>query len=280
MLFVGSSVALLAVSLLLGAVTYKSIFVNFIVQKIFAKRIKTKNKKKSDFKAFFTMEWKGLFRSANYCYTYLGMAVAMPIMVWLCNNFIINFAVEKIGQNIIWGTTLLVCLIFISIICSPSASFISKEGDSYWIMKINPKGIKNIILAKSLVGFIVSSVASIVTFLMVISLKYVNVYQALIICAVSIVYSIGIICVGLLINLIWPNMFTKEKENNSNLITLMFITFMISLGIGVGAILLTFKQSLVYAYIMSASAVSIFAVAGIIVLITSYKKLFNKMEVG
>ena len=279
-LYFGISIVLPVISTLLSAVCYKTIFVQFLVQKIFSKRYKSTNKIRKPFATYFFMEIKELFRNSTYAFTYFGMAVAMPIMVFVCNTFMLGFAVERLGENIIFGTTLLVVLIFVSMICSPSASFISKEGNSFWILRTNPNGIRIPLLAKSFVGVVVSICALVTTIILIVSFGFIDIWSGLIILGFALIYIFGLISCGLTINLARPNLFDGEKENNNNLLLLMFIGFLFSLLIGVVVIVLSFSVSHLASILTALGVIVLFAVSNLLILLKLYPKLYARMEVA
>lgn len=272
------SAAILIIGYLIGAISYKSIFTNYLIEKNYARYLKTENKFRNPFKAFFIMEFKELFRSSNYSYTYFGMAVAMPIMVYICNQFIIDFAVERIGEAIIFGTTLLVVLVFISMICSPTASFISKEGESFWIIKTNPHGIATPLLAKSLVGVMAAGVAMVTTLIVLIAFEFVWLPYALIIFAIAIVYMLGLIALGLLINLAKPNLFKGHQENPTNMLLLMVVSFVFALVMGILCIVFTFTMGVEGAMVICLLISLVFSTTTIAILLTTYSKLYRRIE--
>lgn len=277
-LFLFTTVLFVALGYIVGAFSYRNIFTNYMIEKNYARHMTTKNRVKNPFAAFFIMEFKELFRSSNYSYTYFGMAVAMPIMVWICNKFIINFAVERIGEAIIFGTTLLVVLVFISMICSPTASFISKEGESFWIIKTNPHGISIPLFAKSLVGVIAASFAMVTTLIVLVAFKFVWLPFALVIFAIAIVYMLGLIALGLIINLLKPNLFSANQENPSNMLLLMVISFTLALLMGILCIFLTFTMGMDVAMLGCLLIAAVFSAITIPVLFATHKKLYRRIE--
>lgn len=278
-LFFILSTVLFIISQLLCSLSYNKIFIKSIVEKTNAKIIRTSNKKRSAFKSYFVAEFKYLFRSSTYSYTYFVMALSMPIMILICNKFIVNFAIERVGSSIVFGTTLLVVLVFISIICSPSASFLSKEGNNYWILKTNPCGIKTPLFAKSLVGVLSSLVALICTSFVLVFGKFITIGQTLIILTISILYLLGLISFGLLTNLIRPNLFKNGVENNSNTIILMVISFSLSIFFGIITIIQSLNASLNNAIIFATCGVLLFSIVSISSLLLLYPKLYRRLEV-
>lgn len=278
MIFVVSVLCFLS-GALLSACTYKNIFNRALVEKNAAKVIKTKTQKRNAFKTYFVTEVKDIFRNSSHAYTYFGMAIAMPMLVYSCGKFMLSFAVERIGENIIFGTTLLVVLIFISIICSPTSAFISKEGESFWILKTNPRGIKFPLFAKSVVGIATAVSSLIFTLVLLVTTGLIKIVPAILILALSLVYIIGLVALGLILNLYKPNLFYSNKENNANMITHMLVGFVLSIGVGVLAIFISFKYSIFMVALFCAIIVVVFALLAVLILFTQYKKLYAKMEV-
>lgn len=277
--YMGISLIILVLGVLIGTISYKNIFISNMSEKIGQKHIKSTTKKRSAFVAYLVLEIKELFRKSNMLFTYVGMSVAMPFMVVYCNKFIIDFAVKKIGSSIITGTTLLVVLLFVSIICSPVSLFISKEGDKFWILKTNPNGIKIPLFAKSLVGICFSGLASVVSVIIVCIVGYVKWTEGIIILGIAIVYTFSLVSFGLSLNLAMPNIFHSEKENTLNMAIMMLIGFIISATLGIFAIIKSFSMETLNILLVCLGIVGILATVGLVTLFTQYKRLYLKMEV-
>jgi len=275
---VGVSVWVLILSIILGSVCFKSIFNQTLQSKSYAKTIKIKGKTRKPFKAYFVNEFKSMFRNADYAFTYFGMAIAMPVMVFFCNKFIIEFAVDNLGTSMVLGTTLLVVLVFVSIICSPTASFISREGDNFWLLKTNPNGITIPLLAKSLIGCIVSIGALFVSLVITVIVGYLSVWYGLFVFGIASIFIIGLVAMGLLINLCRPSIFYSNIEHNFNMVLHLFIGFIIAVGMGILSIVLSYKIPLWGVSLIALGIVLIFSTILVVVLWTQYKKLYLKVE--
>lgn len=278
-LFFISSLLLFGGSVAIGACSYNYFFVKSLAQKSFIKRLKTTNKKRNAFWAFFVLELKETFRSINYSYTYFGMAVAMPYMVWICNSFIIKFAIENLGSQIIFGTSLFVVLVFVSIICSPSAAFISKEGDNIWILKTNPYGLKTPLYAKSLVGAMSCAISIFATTIVLIVLKHVSILQALAIMLIAFIFMTGVVSLGLFINILRPNIFKLNHQNNSNILLLILFSFIISLIVGIFSIVYCLFYPVYLVTLVSLAIVICFSIITVSLLLTNANRLAYKVEV-
>lgn len=278
-IFIGVSVALIAIVYFMNILLYEKSFKALL----FAKTnpislIQARDKKRSGFISYFITDFKLLFRSSSYAYTYFGISFAMPIMVILCNKLMLEFAVDNLGQNIVFGTTLLVVLMFLSIICSPTSSLISKEGDNFWLLKTNPKGITIPLIAKSLIGVTISFCSLMVTIILICTLKYIAWLQGLILIGICIIYIIGLVSCGIFINLVRPNLFKNNKEKKSNMVLHMIIGVVISIFLGIFSIIGSFNLKFTYIILVCLAVVLVYTLLFSILTITLNKKLFIKME--
>ena len=278
-LFIGSSAIIILIAIYLNQSSFKRIFNSLMLDKHAAKIIKSKDKPKKVFTSYFNYELKSLYRSSTYSFTYIGMAIVMPFMTYYCNKFIIDFASERLGQNMIFGTTLLVILIFTSMICSTTSTFISREGESYWILKTNPNGIKKPLIAKSLVGVLFSSLAIIASVSLAIYTDQIGLKQGCFISGISLIYILGLVCMGMNINLFKPNLFYSNKENNSNIVSHLTIGLIVSILIGIYSMIRGFTAKFDSLAIVCIYIVSIFTLINVLILVLFNKKLYRRMEV-
>jgi ABC-2 type transport system permease protein len=115
---------------------------------------------------FFTLlkkEFLQVMRSTNYSFQYFVLACSMPVMVYFCNKIAIGIGKNDIGDKIILGLTLLVMLIFNTVIISFSATSITREGDNFYHTKVIPVSIRTQLLAKFTMYLLVSILANVVT---------------------------------------------------------------------------------------------------------------------
>ena len=91
-----------------------------------------------------------ILRSFNYSFQYLAMAFAAPVMVYYCNDLAATMGRNTLGAAIVPGLTLMVIVIFSSIIVSFAATSISREGNAFYHTKIIPVSYTTQVLAKLL----------------------------------------------------------------------------------------------------------------------------------
>ena len=136
-----------------------------------AYRKKTKNRRKPIFFSLLHKEFIQIFRSVNYSFQYFVLACAMPVMVYSCNKIAIAIGMNDIGYKIIPGLTLLIMLIFNTVIISFSATSISREGNNFFHTKVMPVSIVTQLAVKFTLYHIVSFAANTITAVIIIFSK-------------------------------------------------------------------------------------------------------------
>lgn len=126
---------------------YKTILYGIETQKASFKK-KIKDKRRPVGYALFRREFYLILRSFNYSFQYFAMACAAPVMVFFCNRLAATMGTESIGAGIMPGLTLMVIVIFITIIVSFASTCISREGSCFYHTKVIPVSYTNQILVK------------------------------------------------------------------------------------------------------------------------------------
>ena len=126
---------------------YKTILYGIETQKASFKK-KIKDVRRPVGYALFKREFYLILRSFNYSFQYFAMACAAPVMVFFCNRLAATMGTESIGAGIMPGLTLMVIVIFITIIVSFASTCISREGASFYHTKVIPVSYTNQILVK------------------------------------------------------------------------------------------------------------------------------------
>ena len=107
---------------------------------------------RSQFSALFRKEFLLIFRSFNYSFQYLAMAVAAPVMVYYCNDLAVSYGQSTVGSAIVPGLTLMVITLFTTIIVSFASTTVSREGMCFYHTKIIPVSYKNQVLVRSYIA--------------------------------------------------------------------------------------------------------------------------------
>ena len=100
-----------------------------------------------------------ILRSFNYSFQYLAMACAAPFMVFFCNRLAASMGTKSVGAGIMPGLTLMVIIIFVTIIVSFASTSISREGNCFFFTKIIPVSYTKQVLTKFFLYSIVAVVS-------------------------------------------------------------------------------------------------------------------------
>ncbi len=122
---------------------------------------------RSQFSALFRREFFLIFRSFNYSFQYLAMAVAAPVMVYYCNDLAVSYGQSTVGSAIVPGLTLMVITLFTTVIVSFASTTVSREGMCFYHTKIIPVSYKNQVLVKLFLYGIVALISTAVSCLVV-----------------------------------------------------------------------------------------------------------------
>ncbi len=137
---------------------YKTILYGIETQKASFKK-KIKDKQRPVWYALFRREFYLILRSFNYSFQYFAMACAAPVMVFFCNRLAATMGTESVGASIMPGLTLMVIVIFVTIIVSFASTCISREGNCFYHTKVIPISYTNQILVKFLLYTLTGSLS-------------------------------------------------------------------------------------------------------------------------
>ncbi len=127
---------------------YNTILKGIETEKTSFQKKNAKNRKRTIFGTLLNREFFLIFRSFNYSFQYLAMACAAPVMVYYCNALAATMGKKSVGASIIPGLTLLVIIIFVTIIVSFASTSISREGNVFYHTKVIPVRFSTQILTK------------------------------------------------------------------------------------------------------------------------------------
>lgn len=175
----------------------------------------------------------------------------MPVMVFFCNRIAISIGLNDIGNKIVPGLTLLIMLIFNTVIISFSASSITREGANFYHTKVMPVSIKTQLAVKFVMYFLVSFIANTVTIAIIIFSKQMVVdgsgmdyIKPLAIYAVSLLLSVGLTLYSMKIDIIRPRFNLggdgELVSNNINTTHSVIVGLIIALVFGVTGMLMPY----------------------------------------
>lgn len=204
---------------------------------------------------FFTLlhkEFLQVFRSVNYSFQYFVLACAMPVMVYFCNNITIQLGQNQIGEQIALGMSLLVMLIFATVITSFAATSTSREGDNFYHTKVAPVSVHTQLAAKFVMYVIVSALANGVCALVLYLTKQFDLTTSAWLLAVSESCSIALTLISMRMDINRPyfNLSGEGEVVNNNASTTLSVAagFAVALTEGILCMLLSYLADIKLAF--------------------------------
>ena len=239
-----SGVLFALTSLLIVFIYHKTLLRNVEIEGSAFHKKRAKNKTKSIFITLLRKEYLQVLRSVNYSFQYFVLAFSMPVMVYYCNKIAIEIGRNDIGEQIILGLTLLVMLIFNTVIISFSATSVTREGDNFYHTKVIPVSIRKQLFVKFTMYMIVSVLANIATLGLIVYTKQISLVDALKLYGIVQILAIGLTLRSMKFDIKRPRFnLSGEGElvnNNTNTTTSVLMGFVVSIFLGITAMLISY----------------------------------------
>ncbi len=192
--FLGGSVLLVVMCFaLIKPFYYKISTINLETTSV----VRTKHrpfKHRGVFAELFINEVRMVFRSPGYIFQFFLFPLFMPLIVFTYDKLLINIAVNQAGQNMIFGSHVLVLGIIALMSNTISSIAISKEGGTFYIAKTTPINYRVQALAKLSFNAVFTVGAILVTTIVTIIATDLNVWIALLSSLVVTILALGHIC--------------------------------------------------------------------------------------
>lgn len=151
-------------------------------------------KSRSVFGELFVNEMRMVFRSPGYIFQFFLFPLFMPLIVFTYDKLLINIAVNQAGQNMIFGSHILVLGIIALMSNTISSIAISKEGGTFYIAKTTPISFRVQAMAKLAFNAVFTVGAILVTTIVTMIFTDLNIGITLLSSLVVILLSLGHIC--------------------------------------------------------------------------------------
>ena len=283
---------------LLAIVLVGAIFVfvvTYIAEKIYVKVLlnnveteltflhkKIKIKHTSVTSALFKREFINIFRSVNYSFQYLAVILTTPLMVYFSNAICGNIGISQIGEGILPGISILVMIMFLSMAVSFSASSLTREGDKFFHTKIIPVSFKKQVSVKLALYMIVTIPSIFVSCLALFIFGTLSISQALLYTLAISLIMFGNACFGIERDIKNPKfkyIGNEEMTNaNRNIISSMGVGLVISMLLGVAAIIISFFFSLDFIYYVLFGFAIPYSLIEFITLFAKLEKKYHNIE--
>ena len=208
-----------------------------------------KNKKKEKYKPLNTTvslmkkEFISVFREPKNLFSYFAISLAMPVMVYCCYTLFYSLIENTVGFQIDFSLALLIVLIFSVLTNTFCSSNISRDGIAFLKMKSLPVRAKVVLTAKVLFCGIVSSLAVLLSSVMLVAMTNLTVIDGVIVAALGVLFSTSQVFLATRRDLNHANLTLSnveiEKENSKTIAKVVFIGLIVALIAGVASIVIT-----------------------------------------
>jgi ABC-2 type transport system permease protein len=243
---------------------------------------KTKDKKRSPFVTLFRREFLEIFRSSNYSFQYLSMACGAPVMVYFCNRLAVFVGETNIGNGVLPALTMLVMLIFISLIVSFSASSISREGGNFYITKMVPITYLTEVVVKFVLYIAVALLSVTLSFGLLLICKYVEPEMAAIMYGTSVLFAIGETCFSIKLD-IKRHSFAVGGDGDLTVGTpatfiSMFTGLIIAVAVGIFSMVMSYFIDVKITFLIVLGAAFVLAALSVFWMFFKLNKNYDKIQ--
>lgn len=249
---VGSDL-LVSIAIILVVTAINVIVTYFITKNLFYLTLyknesrQSKNKKTAKFKAsspiasFIKKEFIMIFREPAHVFNYFAIASAMPVMVYSCYTMFHSLLVNTLGLTINFPLALLVILIFSVLINTFCATNISRDGLAILKTKAMPISATKIVLAKVIFCSVVSSIAVLVSSLLLGIITDLSILSAILCALLGIIFSVSQILIATKMDLNHARVSLSpdevEKESSKTVAKVVSLGLVVSLLIGLATVI-------------------------------------------
>ena len=249
---VGSDL-LVSIAIILVVTAINVIVTYFITKNLFYLTLyknesrQSKNKKTASFKAlspiasFIKKEFIMIFREPAHVFNYFAIASAMPVMVYSCYTMFHSLLVNTLGLTINFPLALLVILIFSVLINTFCATNISRDGLAILKTKAMPISATKIVLAKVIFCSVVSSIAVLVSSLLLGIITDLSILSAILCALLGIIFSVSQILIATKMDLNHARVSLSpdevEKESSKTVAKVVSLGLVVSLLIGLATVI-------------------------------------------
>lgn len=280
--YVLGSGILIFVILALSRKIYTKVLLNNVESENTYMTKKVRIKQLSVTTALFEREFRNIFRSINYSFQYLAVILTTPLMVYFSNVIASKIGVKQIGNGVLPGISLLILIMFLSIGVSFSATSITREGDKFFHTKVIPVKYKKQIAVKVCLYTLVAIPCIFVSCFVLYFFNFLTILDTILFSISVSFIIIGNICFGIEKDIKNPKLkYVGNQEytgTNKNVISSVGIGLIISIIIGIAAIIVSFVFSLDFVYYVLFGFAIPYAVIEICMLFSKVEKIYQKIE--
>jgi hypothetical protein len=186
--------------------------------------------------ALMKKEFICIFREPKHLFSYFAIAASMPVMVYCCYTLFESLIANTIGMQVNFPLATLVVLIFSILTNTFCATNISRDGEAAIKVKMYPVKASTILLAKVLFCGIVSSLAIVISLIVLASATSLATVDAIACAIIAIAFSTAQIFIATRMDLNGAKLTSSlsEMQSASNRTIAKVVTLGIILALAAG----------------------------------------------
>ena len=190
--------------------------------------------------AFVNKELKLTFRNINKVINDYMLIIMMPIVLFIMNAAFSAITVTTLGETMITGLNIIVGMVLVSACNTQSATAITVEGSEFVLLKTAPSKTSNMVWAKILINFIISTIFIVFSSLLMTISSVITIAHIWPICAVMILINWSHILMSFQYDLLNPKLrdYAESGKIDNNPNANKSVISGLLLGILIGAIVI------------------------------------------
>ena len=249
-------------------------------------------KEKNPLVSLMKREFIEVFREPKNLFSYFAISLAMPIMVYCCYSLFDSLIYNTIGLKIEFALALLIVLIFSVLTNTFCSTNISRDGVAFLKIKSLPVKASKVLSAKVIFCSIVSSIAVILSVVLLLFLTNVKPVDGIVCILLGLVFSTAQILIATRMDLNHAKLSLSsieiEKESSKTIAKVVFMGLIVSLIVGLLSIVISvftmgdttetiknFKLIPAYAYLFPAIICLIYAGASFAYYIVNLERKYT-----
>lgn len=184
-----------------------------------------------------------IFRTPSYMFSYLSVAVIMPLMVYFCMTVGTSMVENLVGLQVNVELALFLTLLFGALTNVFCATNVSRDGQMFYTVKAFPLSYKQVFFAKIFLSMAVAVLSQLVSAIVLAATGMVQWYSAIFIFAVGALFGFVNVCVATRYDFNHARFSTEEDgeiKESGNAVSTVIVTGMLA-SFAVGGIVVALR---------------------------------------
>lgn len=250
------------------------------------KHIGLKNQKSPAF-ALLKKELLIIFRTPDYAFSYLSVALVMPLIIFFSVSLTSDMVTSLVGVNTSLELSLILTVLFVSLTNTFCATGINRDREMFYSIKAMPISGRKVMFVKVVSAMLIALLSNVANSIVLGATGYLDVGGAFLVLFVGVAIAFAQICFATRSNLNFPDFSENSGDKATNLVSKLITVGLVSTTL-VGALLLYFKisqslqgiESSTLTYVISVIVSTLLAVLGYAYMIRKLRRKYYEVSGG